>query len=58
MRIDVSLLIILLFHEFKASWILRNNYLFFVQECTTVTVSFDELEIHSTVDVVPSEVRE
>ena len=37
-NIDVPLSIALLFHEFKASWILRINYLFFVQECTTVTV--------------------
>ena len=29
---------ILLFYEFKASWILENNYLFSVQERTTVTV--------------------
>ena len=37
-RIVVPLLAILLFHEFKASWILGNNYLFSVQERATVTV--------------------
>ena len=48
-KIAVPLSIILLFPEFKASWILGNNYLFSVQERTTVTVNDTTDRIADTV---------